>query len=423
MLSPKVERNEIIDMLDTGINPLVVVTETSAGSFVPTLRNWCTEVEAANLTRMIKVLYPIRRTTTPHNIHNTVASRLIDKDSFPFLSHIQILQEPIKLLAIDQYGNPLGYRFQHMAVITFDISRQSVSYPASTLANPKSGEPANEMKAVGEVTTSTLLLLCPRSDSRSAIMARPTVNCVEVNHALSRTMVSVAMTFPDSAGAELFLAKNQKHASPLMAAPALGIYDDPDPGVLSATVPSGTLDVKALILELQLTWLYAVGHTKIRFKSTLAEETLIDKIRGINSWAHFLSVTNDHGKSFNLSTEVEEKQPEAPDRKEVDIPDPNFRLGICVKNISFSTDSKTIQSVLNTVWQQIPEPSLTSDGFDASKATFAVPNAETLHLFLGRTILVDKRLWTFQQCKIAGPGPRRSSGRSTLRADGGSPPC
>ena len=103
------------DILDKGLRPVLLTSETSAGMLIPVLKKWCEELERQGLERVITVLYPTRRSTTPLNILNTVATKLLDNTIFPYLSHTHVLTEPIEVLGVDDRGNPLGTQFIHVA--------------------------------------------------------------------------------------------------------------------------------------------------------------------------------------------------------------------------------------------------------------------------------------------------------------------
>ena len=87
---------ELQDRLDNGLRPLVLVDERTAADLVPRLRKWCSSVDNKGLARTIRVLYPIRKSTTEHNIRNTISSKLLDPGCFP-LTSLSILDNPLQL--------------------------------------------------------------------------------------------------------------------------------------------------------------------------------------------------------------------------------------------------------------------------------------------------------------------------------------
>ena len=393
-------KDTLPNILAKGFSPLLLVNETSAGKLVPALRSWCREVEAAGLRRTMKVLYPVRKDTTPQNLPNTFATKLMDQKEFPFLTHIQILAQPVEILLVDDRGNPLGTRLQYVAALTYEVTPSPPPLQIATLQNAAAG-PVEQMSfdPPSMPKSSTLLLLVPRSDARHAALATPTACCTPVGHAMSRSHSALALTFPEESGAQLFLESNSASASPLLAGPAANMFSDTG-GEILTIITSKDVDTKALFSSLNLAWLFAVAHTKFRFMTKLGEDELVEKIKEMNSWSpNILSLTNDHGKTFDLQCIEDEKESEM----EVAPLPAAPMLAIRISNVH-ATQLDLVQPFLKTIWPDAPQPRLTPDGLDTLHAEFIAPTQDIADLFSGKAASVGGHSWFFQ-CVQASPHP------------------
>ena len=88
------------------------------------------------------VIYFCKESTTPNNLRNTLAAKLIDSAVFPIIE-IQILQEPVQLLAADGAGFPVGPgRMQKVLAVTYEVSRtpKPPNHPIKVLSSAPVGK-------------------------------------------------------------------------------------------------------------------------------------------------------------------------------------------------------------------------------------------------------------------------------------------
>ena len=104
---PEKKLKDLQAQLEGGLKPLILVDEYSAANLVPLLERWCHEIDSRGSVRTIKVLYPIKCSTTIYNMRNTIVSKLLDSCHFP-LTSIQLLSNPLHLLPIDEGCNVTG---------------------------------------------------------------------------------------------------------------------------------------------------------------------------------------------------------------------------------------------------------------------------------------------------------------------------
>ena len=401
------DKDTLPNILHQGFSPLILVNDSSAGKLVPALRKWCREVEEAGLRRTFKVLYPVRRDTTPQNLANTFGTKLMEQKEFPFLTNIQILDQPVELLSVDERGNPLGTRLQYVAALTYQVTPFTSPLKVSTLHNKKPDDiQLLDAKESDELQSSTLLVLVPRSDKRHSALSTPTESCTQVGHSMSRSHSALALTFPTKSVAQHFLLSNASSNSPLMVGPAAEIFSDTGGKILTITTTK-EVNMESLFVTLKPSWLFAVAHTKFRFETKVDIDTLIESIRNLNSWdaPTILSMANDHGQIYDIQGSNDAKcspEPEA------------TKLAIRISNVHI-TQLDMVQPFLRTIWDEAPQPRLTSEGLDTLSAEIIVPGAEIAQLFSGKAAKIGKQTWHFQ-CIEAPPLPANEDHLQQLAA-------